>query len=114
MNRSAGRPLAVFRVVFVACIVGMSVLTARAATEYTDHRFWLATIEAVAALLMLARRTQIGGLVVLLAVFAVAATHGLLTGRLPLDLVLYGAAAITIVAAQREAPRESRETESRK
>ena len=53
------------------------------------------------SLLLLARRTQGGGLALLLVVFAVAAVHGLLTGRMPVDLVLYGASAMAIVAIDR-------------
>jgi hypothetical protein len=98
MDRPGERALAVYRVVFVACIVVMSVRTAWSASRLADHHFWLAAIEVAAALLLLARRTQRGGLALLLVVFAVAAVHGLLTGRVPVDLVLYGASAMAIVA----------------
>jgi hypothetical protein len=101
MNRQAARALAVYRVVFVGCIVVMSVRTAASASRVTDHHFWLAAIEAIAALLLLPRRTQRGGLALLLAVFAGVAVHGLLTGQMPIELVLYGASAITIVAIDR-------------
>jgi hypothetical protein len=101
MDRPGARTLAVYRAVFVGCIVFMSVRTALSASSFADHHFWLAAIEVAAALLMLPRRTQRGGLALLLLVFAVAAVHGLLTGRVPVDLVLYGASAVAIVAIDR-------------
>jgi hypothetical protein len=101
MDRPGVRALAVYRVVFVGCIVVMSVRTALSATSVADHHFWLAAIEAIAALLLLPRRTQRGGLALLLAVFAAVAAHELLTGGMPIDLVLYGASAIAIVAIDR-------------
>lgn len=101
MDRPGVRALAVYRVVFVGCIVVMSVRTALSASRLADHHFWLAAIEIVAALLLLARRTQRGGLALLLVVFAAVAVHDLLTGRTPVDLVLYGASAMAIVAIDR-------------
>lgn len=93
--------LRVYRVLFVAVIIGLSVQTMTRANEFSDHHFWLAAIEIVACLLFLVRRTQIAGVTLLLAVFSVAAIHDIATGYVPFSLVLFGASAVTIVLLDR-------------
>jgi hypothetical protein len=91
------RALHWYRLTYVACIVALSVQTALGARNFADHHFWLAAIEIGAALLMLARRSQVAGLVLLLAVYAVAAAVTLHLGKSPAHLVLYAASAMLIV-----------------
>ena len=90
-----------YRVIFVALIIALSIQTMTRAKRFSDHHFWLAAIEIAASLLLLARRTQIGGLALLLAVFSVAGIHDLVTGGLPFGLVLFAASATTIVLIDR-------------
>ena len=91
------RILAVYRAIFVAAIVALSVQTMTHAKRLADHHFWLAAIEIVASLLLLFRRTQRVGLSLLLAVFSVAIVVNVTSGGLPFGLVLFGASAVTIV-----------------
>jgi hypothetical protein len=91
------RILAVYRAIFVAVIVALSIQTMTYAKGLADHHFWLAAIEIVASLLLLFRRTQRVGLPLLLAVFSVAMILNLHNGGLPFGLVLFGASAVTIV-----------------
>ena len=101
-ERTARPGLDWFRFLYVACIVGLSIQTLTGARGIADHHFWLAAVEIVAALLLLARRTQIVGMVLLLAVYAVATIITLHVGHLPLYLVIYAGAAIAIVQRRRE------------
>jgi len=87
-----------YRVVYVGCIVVLSAETMRTARAMSDHRFWLAGIEILTALLLLARRTQRVGLVGLLIVYAVVALHAITLGEVPAALVLFAASAILIVS----------------
>jgi len=91
------RILGVYRAIFVAVIVALSIQTMTYAKGLADHHFWLAAIEIVASLLLLVRRTQRVGLSLLLAVFSVAIVLNLVSGGLPFGLVLFGASAVTIV-----------------
>ncbi len=93
--------LRVYRVLFIAVIVGLSVQTMMRAKQFSDHHFWLAAIEIMGCLLFLVRRTQTAGLALLLATFSVAAIHDIATGSLPFSLVLFGASAVTIVLLDR-------------
>jgi hypothetical protein len=68
------------------------------ASAVSDHRFWLAGIEVLTALLLLARRTQRVGLIGLLMVCAVVALHDITIGQIPADLVVFAASAILIVS----------------
>jgi hypothetical protein len=97
----AERILGAYRAIFVAAIITLSVQTATHAKRVTDHHFWLAAIEVVAALLLLWRRAQQVGLPLLLAVFSVAALHDVVSGYIPVSLVLFGATATTIVLLDR-------------
>jgi hypothetical protein len=91
------RILQVYRAFFVAVIIALSVQTLLHAKGLADHHFWLATIEIVASLLFLFRKTQRVGLPLLLAVFSVAIFLNVQNGGLPFGLVLFGASAVTIV-----------------
>jgi hypothetical protein len=95
------RILGAYRAIFVAVIIALSVQTAMHAKRLTDHHFWLAAIEVIAALLLLPRRTQQLGLGLLLAVISVVAIHDLATGELPFSLILFAASATTIVLLDR-------------
>jgi hypothetical protein len=95
------RALATYRAIYAACIIALSVRTASGATGLSDHHFWLAGIEIVGALLLVWRRAQRIGLAVLLVVYAIAAGHDLLTGGIPIALVLFGASAAAIVQLDR-------------
>jgi hypothetical protein len=95
------RALAWYRAIYVACIVELSVETALHADSLSDHHFWLAAIEIGAALLLLFRRTQVPGLVLLLLVYALAGTVTALMGRVPAYLLLYAASALLIVRLDR-------------
>jgi hypothetical protein len=97
----AERILGVYRAIFVAVIIALSVQTALHAKRLTDHHFWLAAIEIIASLLLLVRRSQRVGLGLLLAVFAVVTIHDIATGGLPFALLLFGASAVTIVLLDR-------------
>jgi hypothetical protein len=85
-----------FRLLYVACIIGLSVQTAAGARGSADHHFWLAVVEILGALLLAWRRTQMAGLVVLLGVYAIATIITLHAGHLPLYLILYAGAAVAI------------------
>jgi hypothetical protein len=98
---SGKRGLAWYRAIYVSCIVILSVLTMRHARDIFDHHFWLAGLEILGAVLLLLRGTQVVGLWILLAVYAVAATHGVLTGEVPAGLVVFGASAALIVYMDR-------------
>lgn len=98
------RVLAWYRAIYVACIVVLSVQTMLVATSVTDHHFWLAALEIVGAILLLVRRAQLAGLVVLLVVYAIAATHELLRGHSVVSLVLFAASAAAIVLLDGLAP----------
>jgi hypothetical protein len=87
-----------YRVAYVLCIVVLSGETMHSARTLTDHRFWLAGLEILAALLLLARRTQKVGLVGLLIVYAIVAIHAITLGGVPAALVLFAASAILIVS----------------
>jgi hypothetical protein len=93
--------LGAYRTIFVAIIIALSVQTATHAKNFTDHHFWLAAIEIVAALLLLFRRTQRVGLPLLVAVISVVAIHDLATGELPFTLILFAASATAIVMLDR-------------
>jgi len=95
------RGLAWYRAVYVSCIVVLSVLTMRHARDIVDHHFWLAALEILGAVLLLVRRTQVVGLWILLAVYAAAAIHGVLTGEVPAGLVVFAASAALIVYLDR-------------
>jgi hypothetical protein len=97
----ADRILNAYRLIFATAIIALSVLTAIHAKRVTDHHFWLAAIEIVAALLFMVRRTQQIGMSLLLAVFAVVAVHDVATGEIPVSLLLFGATAIAIVMLDR-------------
>jgi hypothetical protein len=85
-----------YRFIYVACIVVLSVETMRSARALTDHRFWLAAIEIITALLLLVRRAQRFALVGLLAVYAVVAIHAVVTGKDPTPLILFAASAVVV------------------
>jgi hypothetical protein len=108
MPHAAGVPRALwwYRVVYVACIVIMSVETMAHARNVTDHHFWLGGLEVIGALALLLRRTQLAGLVILLAVYAVVASHTVLTGGIPSAVVLFAASALVVVYVDREGVRE--------
>jgi hypothetical protein len=84
---------------FVACIVALSVQTLVQFRASGGRALWLATVEIVAAVGLLARPVRRAALLLLLAVFAVAAIITLHVGRsMPIYLLLYGAGAIAAVA----------------
>ena len=82
---------------YVACIVGLSAQTMTAARGVSDHHFWLAAIEMVAALGLLFAVTRRAALVLLLLVYALAAIVTMHRGHLPVYLVLYAASAVCLV-----------------
>jgi hypothetical protein len=90
-----------YRVVYSACIIVMSVETAARARNMVDHRFWLGGLEIIGALMLLIRRVQVVGLVILFAVYAVAAVHASVSGEIPAGLVLFAASAWIIVFIDR-------------
>jgi hypothetical protein len=90
-----------YRIVYVGCITVLSIETMTHAKSMTDHHFWLGGIEVIGALLLLVRRTQLTGLVILSLVYAGAAVHTLLTGGVPAGLALFAASAWIIVFVDR-------------
>ena len=96
------RSVAWYRVLYVACIVALSVQTMVAARGVSDHHFWLPVIEIVGALLLLLSRTQRAGLAILLVVYAVAGVVTIHSGHLPVYLLLYAGSAALLVQLERE------------
>jgi hypothetical protein len=90
-----------FRVLYVACIVALSVQAMHGATGLRDHRVWLPALEILGALLLLGRRVQRVGLAILLAVYLIAAAITLHMGHLPIYLLLYAGTAIFLVRSDR-------------
>lgn len=90
-----------FRLLYVACIVGLSLQTMVQTHGLTDHHTWLAGLEIVGALLLLGRQLQRIGLALLLIVYAIAAALIVHQGHLPLFLVLYAGTAIFLVQGGR-------------
>ena len=82
------------RAIYVACIVYLSARTMLSATRIADHHFWLGGAEIIGALLLLFARTRRTGLVVLLIVYAIAATHEALGRHFPATLIIYAVAAL--------------------
>jgi hypothetical protein len=99
VQRPEPRPFAVgwFRLLYVACIVALSVQTMVVAKGVLDHHFWLAALEIVGALLLLVATLQRIGLVILLAVYTVAALITIHAGHLPIYLALYAGTAVFLV-----------------
>jgi len=82
-------------VLYVACIVALSVQTMTDARGLRDHHIWLAALEIIGALLLLSSAAlQHVGLVILLAVYAVAAVVTIHAGHLPIYLALYAGTAL--------------------
>jgi hypothetical protein len=79
----------------------MSVETVHAAHGIRDHHVWIGSAEAVAALLLLARRTRLAALVALLVVYALVAGVNIASGHVPAYLVVYAASALLIVQLDR-------------
>jgi hypothetical protein len=97
-----------FRAIFVLFIIwasGVTVLEAHAHSVHAGHSpltlAALGTAEICGALLFLLRRTQLAGLAVLLAVFALAAGMSVLLGDNPLRFFYYAATAMFIHAVDR-------------
>jgi hypothetical protein len=105
-------PLRWLRVVYVLCIVALSVQTMGEAHGLGDHHFWLAGCEIIGNCLLLVWQTQIAGLSVLLAVYLIAAIVTLHRGHLPTSLVLYAATALCVVQGDRPAGAAAYQTEA--
>jgi bacteriorhodopsin len=93
-----------FRAVYVLFILWASATTVANAHE-TDHATvqleLLGLVEIAGALLFLIRRTQLAGLVLLLAVFAAATIMATLSGEMPLRFVYYATSAVFILLVDR-------------
>jgi hypothetical protein len=90
-----------FRVLYVGCIVALSLQAMHGAVSLRDHRAWLPAFEILGALLLLGRRLQRAGLAILLAVYLIAGVLTLHMGHLPVYLLLYAGAAIFLVRYDR-------------
>jgi hypothetical protein len=91
-----GVRLFAYRVVYVGCIIILSLQSAMASRGPTDHHLWLPVVEILAALMFLHSRLESVGLTVLLGVYAVAAATTALSGRIPARFVLYAAFALLL------------------
>jgi hypothetical protein len=96
-----------FRLLYVACIVALSVQTMASATGFHDHHFWLAGLEIVGALALLMPALQGVGLGILLLVYAIAAVITIHAGHLPIYLILYAGTAVFLVQNDRAGRRRS-------
>lgn len=94
-------PAGWFRLLYVGCIVALSLQAMREAVSLRDHHAWLPAFEILGALLLLGRRVQRVGLVILLAVYLLAAVLTLHMGHLPVYLLLYAGTAIFLVRSDR-------------
>ena len=81
-------------------IVALSLQAMHGAVSLRDHHAWLPALEILGAVLLLGRRVQRAGLVILLAVYLIAAVVTLHMGHLPLYLVLYAGTAIFLVRSE--------------
>ncbi len=97
LRRTSGRW---FRALYVGCIVALSLQAMHGAVSLRDHHAWLPALEILGAVLLLGRRVQRAGLVILLAVYLIAAVVTLHMGHLPLYLVLYAGTAIFLVRSE--------------
>lgn len=86
-----------FRVLYVVCIVALSVQAMVSTTGPRDHHTWLPALEIVGALLLLSVTLQRAGLVILLCVYALAAIITIHSGHLPIYLLLYAGTALFLV-----------------
>jgi hypothetical protein len=101
----ADEPHGWYRVFYAVCTVAMSALTMRDAASLRDHHAWLAALEIVSVALLLLRRTRYVGLVLLLAVFGIAALLTAHAGRSPLALVLFAGSAVLVTQLGAESRR---------
>ena len=92
---SCQRILATYRVLFCLLIIVASVQTLVAEPD-VPHLVPLATLEILGALLLMWRRTQWGGLALLLVVFAGAQLMSALWGSWPTRFLQYAASAVLI------------------
>jgi hypothetical protein len=92
---TAQRILAVYRWLFVALILVASFQTLTA--EHDGHATALAITEIPGALLLLARRTQWAGAVLLLVVFTAAQAISIAHGNYPTRFLQYAASTVLIV-----------------
>src|SRR4051794_6200347 len=91
---SPTRALAMYAAIFSIFIACASLRTAANPGPHGSAIQALATVEVVGALLFAFRRTRLAGLVVLLAVFAVAVALELHMHELPLRFIFYAASAL--------------------
>ena len=95
-------PLRGLRWLYCALIAWSSVQTfVEARRVYDTHALLLSVAELAAIVAFLFRTLEIPALVILLSVFAVAATMPSLAGELPLRFLYFGATAAFIVCASR-------------
>ena len=90
------RALATYAVVFSGFIVWASLRTAMNPAPHGLSVQYLAVVEVLGAILFAFRRTRSLGLIVLLAVFAVAVTIELHLHELPFRFVFYAASALFV------------------
>jgi len=100
--------LAMFRAIYVAFIVTASLATllrerapGHPAHAGFSHQIILASVEIVAALLFLFRRSEIWACAILLAVYVIATAISVTFGDWSLRFLYYGATAAFIVIAAR-------------
>jgi hypothetical protein len=95
-------PLRALRWIYCAFIAWSSVQTfIEARRVYDTHALLLSLAELAAIVAFLFRALEIPALVILIAVFAIAATMTSLAGELPLRFLFFGATAAFIVCASR-------------
>ncbi|MBV8405494.1 MAG: hypothetical protein JO203_15010 [Gammaproteobacteria bacterium] len=100
---SAGRLLAIYRLLFAALILIASLQTLASAPDHPV--VLLAATEIAGALMLCWRRTQWLGTALLLAVFAAAQALSALHGEWPTRFLIYAASALLIVMLDRRLPR---------
>lgn len=98
---TAIRPVVWYRLVYVACIVYLSIETAVGARGLADHHLWIGSAEAVAAAMLLFRAVRYFGLAALLVIYALVAGTTVAAGHVPAHLIIYAASAVLIVQLDR-------------
>ncbi|HEY1631734.1 MAG TPA: hypothetical protein VGF56_10470 [Rhizomicrobium sp.] len=91
------RILAVYRWVFALLIAAASAQTLLTEGGANPHIAILAPVEIAAALLLLQRRSQVAGLMLLLAVLVAAQILTAVAGQYPMHFLQYAASAVLIV-----------------
>lgn len=96
LSRKAVRAINCYLVVYAALIIWASTVTIWKALGHQADLVWLGSVEIMAALFFLPKKTRIVGLTLLLTVYVTATVAESVSGELPIRFLIYGASALLV------------------